>query len=181
VITPPDRDPMLTDLHPLDRAVRTRDLLASDIPEEREVGKWEVEALMATTRAAALRDPETVIQALYEMAKLARPAGWSEPQAPTLPDASWRAAGTCYVARVRGHVLVVRESGTRRGSFYSVVDGHHLSAHGGPTDYGHLLDAMIAAEAAVDPAASAERAAHIAAETGGPSGGMPEGTEGADR
>jgi hypothetical protein len=54
----------------------------------------------------------------------------------------------CWVRWWRCRALVVRESGARRGKYYPVVDGHYLSAMGGPSTYDSLRDAMKAAEAA---------------------------------
>lgn len=118
---------MLIDGHPMDRVHRVCDLLRSDIAAERERGERELFDLLSLSQLA-----DAAHDALYEAAKRAPHAS---PPA-ELPDTDWcsqpvlTARGHHYGRawrRYRGHVLVVRESGSQRGWFYAAVDGVYLS------------------------------------------------------
>lgn len=114
----------LMDMHPFDREIRLQDMARSNVP-----GEWK--------------------RALHEL------AGPLDPGAPLtpLPDAPWtllQDAGPYLVLHGwhNGHIMVVRESGSRPGTYYPVVDGHHLYWRGGPESYANLRAALAAAEAA---------------------------------
>jgi hypothetical protein len=114
---------MLIDLCPSDRAKGINGLLGSDIADERDAGAREIVALLV----AVPNFWQTHTDAVFALAEAA-------------------AATTCP-RRCGGQVLVVRESGSRRGNWYPVVDGH-LSDRGGLPIYADLTKAMMAAEQA---------------------------------
>ncbi len=73
---------MLTDKHPIDRANRIRDLLASDVPDERALGLREL--------AASLGIPE-VQSILLPIAYAAVERDSADPALPlSLPDTDWQ-------------------------------------------------------------------------------------------
>ncbi len=114
----------LMDMHPVDREIRLQDMARSNVPGER---------IRALDELIGLLDPDALSASLCD-------APWTPLQN----------AGPCLVLHGwhNGHVMVVRESGSRPGTYYPVVDGHHLSWRGGPETYANLRDAMAAAEAA---------------------------------
>ena len=114
----------LMDMHPVDREIRLEDMARSNVPGERK-------------------------RALDELIGLLDPGALMAP----LPGAPWtplQDAGPYLVLHGwhNGHVMVIRKSGSRPGTYYPVVDGHHLSWRGGPESYANLRDAKAAAEAA---------------------------------
>ena len=114
----------LIDMHPVDREIRLLDMARSNVP-----GEWK----RALDELIGLLDPGALLASLAD-------ALWMPLQdaGPYLVLHGWH----------NGHVMVVRESGSRPGTYYPVVDGHHLSWRGGPETYANLRDAMAAAEAA---------------------------------
>lgn len=114
----------LIDMHPVDREIRLLDMARSNVP-----GEWK-------------RALDEFI-GLLDLGALLAP----------LPDAPWtplQDAGPYLVLHGwhNGHVMVVRESRSRPGTYYPVVDGHYLSWRRGPETYANLRAAMVAAEAA---------------------------------
>jgi len=140
---------MLADDDPVDRVSRTLDLLHSDLPEENALAAKELSAMFQ-----GLADYGALRNFLYDPAARAPSA-----QRLNAPVSPWRATRGAHglwraVRIVGGHVLVVRESGSRRGWFYPVVDGHHPStkitrARPQPWAYPSLRQATVAAEAVV--------------------------------
>lgn len=139
----------LVDMDQADRETRLRELSRSEVSDERALAFYQEGAAFVVGDA-----PDDLGATLEEQfANLLFPP----PLPPLLPmpDVSWNSlvvrSSLVMHARSGGHVLVVRESGSRPGRYYPVVDGHHLSWRGGPESYVHLLDAIIAANAAAEP------------------------------
>lgn len=114
----------LMDMHSVDREIRLLDMARSNVP-----GEWK----RALDELIGLLDPDALLEPLPD-------APWTPLQdgGPHLVLHGWH----------NGHVMVVRESGSRPGTYYPVIDGHHLSWRGSPETYADLRAAMAAAEAA---------------------------------
>ena len=131
----------LVDMHPIDREWRLWHLSRSDVPDERAL------ALHQAIEALIEAEPNAVLDGFYAGAKPFRPV-----PPPPWQDVAWAALKVrpfhVHHARRGGHVMVVRESASMPGTYYPVVDGHHLFWRGGPERYTNLRAAMAAAEAA---------------------------------
>ena len=138
---------MLVDGDPIHRLHRVENLLRSDVDLEVEVGAREQAAIVARLAPVVL-SAASLPDLFYAAARSAPPL---RPSA--LPDTDWLphfavGLGRLVVSRrLRGRVLVVRESGGRSGWFYVVVDGIHTSGLPGvPWAYRSLEQAMRVAE-----------------------------------
>ena len=130
----------LVDMHTIDRELRLRHLSRSDVPDERTLALHQaIEALIAA-------EPNAVLDGFYAGVMPLKPVPPSLWQ-----DVAWAALKVrlshVHHARRGGHVMVVRESASMPGTYYPVVDGHHLFWRGGPERYTNLPAAMAAAEA----------------------------------